>query len=339
MKTMQAGADYFKESGVIIGSKAYARYDKTQAFQAGAGDGITRRWLHVQLVSHVARWIARLLRCDEYLTEAIALGHDLGHTPYGHEGEAYLNALCMESGCGFFAHNAQSARILTVLENGLELSLPVLDGILCHNGEMLRRQYVPNYRKTWTCFETELNSCFKVAHYSTLIMPMTLEGCIVRASDVIAYLGRDIEDAIAVGLITRGDIPDQIACVLGDTEASIRDILIDDLVRQSSSSMVAFSKRVFKAIEGLLAFNYRAIYSYAASEQLRKKRESSFRFLFYSCCEQLRRGMDSDIGRWVKAMDRGYISTTSIKRMVADYIGSMTDAAFERASAESERSN
>src|SRR5208337_1432031 len=126
--------DYFKETGVIIGSLAYSRYDKTQAFSANSGDGITRRWLHVQLVSHTARQLCRELGLNEDLAEAIALGHDLGHPPYGHAGEDCLNKLCIESGCGFFAHNAQSARILTVLEKGLDLSLPVLDGILCHNG-------------------------------------------------------------------------------------------------------------------------------------------------------------------------------------------------------------
>ncbi len=336
MKTIQTEIDYLRETGLIIRSSAYSRYDKTMAFPADSersktvcGAGITRRWLHVQLVSHTARQITRLLGLNDDLAEAIALGHDLGHPPYGHEGEAYLNALCIESGCGFFVHNAQSARILTVFEKGLDLSLPVLDGILCHNGEMLYRQYVPNPCKTREWFEAELNTCFRVEHLNKEITPMTPEGCVVRASDVIAYIGRDIEDAIAVGLITRGDIPDVIVSVLGDTEASIRSHLIADVVRTSSSNIISFSERVFEALAALMAFNYRAIYALVAPKWLRRKRERSFRVLFHSCCEQLQRGMDSDIARWVHAMDDGYVRSTSTERMVVDYIACMTDAFFE----------
>src|SRR5208283_2364904 len=221
MKT--STADFFKDAGSILNSAAYARYNKTQAFPENSGEGITRRWLHVQLVSHTARQLCRELGLNEDLAEAIALGHDLGHPPYGHAGEDYLNRLCMETNCGFFVHHAQSARLLTVLENqgkGLRLSLPVLDGILCHNGEVLNRGYVPDYMKSRTQFEAELNGCFTVAHFSKAIRPMTLEGCVVRASDVIAYIGRDIEDAITLGLINRDELPQVAVAVLGNSEAN-----------------------------------------------------------------------------------------------------------------------
>lgn len=339
MQTITTEVDYFREVGAIVGSSAYSRYDKTMAFPANSYEGVTRRWLHVQLVSYVARRVTRALGLDQDLAEAIALGHDLGHPPFGHEGEAYLNTLCIESGCGLFTHNAQSGRILTVLEKGLNLSMPVLDGILCHNGEMLRRQYVPHPGKSREWFEEELNTCFRVEHVSQELTPMTPEGCIVRASDAIAYIGRDIEDAITVGIITRGDIPYEIVAVLGDTEASIRGHLIADIARTSGSNVISFSGRVFEAMAALMAFNYKAIYPHIVPKWLRRKRERSFRALFHSCCVQLQRGMDSDIARWVHAMGEGYVHSTSTERMAVDYIACMTDAAFEEAADRATHSN
>jgi len=342
MKTA-ASVDFFKDTGSIINSVAYTRYNKTQVFPENSGEGITRRWLHVQLVNHIARQLCRELGLNEDLAEAIALGHDLGHPPYGHSGEDCLNRLCMETGCGFFVHHAQSARILTVLEDqgrGLRLSMPVLDGILCHNGEVLVREYVPDYMKSRSQFEAELNSCFMVAHFSKAIIPATLEGCVVRASDVIAYIGRDIEDAITLGLIYRGDIPEKIGSVLGDTEASIRKALIDDVVREScGDAILSFSEQTFQALQALLAFNYKAIYVHTAAEAVRRERECMFHMLFDACCEQLQRGEDAFVTRWVQAMDARYCLSTSIERMVVDYMAFMTDAAFERAFDEIVRSN
>jgi len=341
MKT--STADFFKDAGSILNSTAYTRYNKTQAFPENSGEEITRRWLHVQLVSHIARQLCRELELNEDLAEAIALGHDLGHPPYGHAGEDCLNKLCMETGCGFFVHHAQSARVLTVLENqgkGLRLSLPVLDGILCHNGETPIREYAPDYVKSGAQFEAELNRCFTVLNFSKVIRPATLEGCVVRASDVIAYIGRDIEDAIKLGLINRGDIPKKVCAVLGDTEASIRKSLIDDLVSESyGGTVITFSEQVFQALQRLLAFNYVAIYAHTAAAEDRMERECMFRMLFYACCEQLQRGEDAPVTRWVQTMDEIYSLSTSIERMVADYIACMTDEGFERVFTETILSN
>ena len=336
MKT--STADFFKDAGSILNSTAYTRYNKTQAFPENSGEEITRRWLHVQLVSHIARQLCRELGLNEDLAEAIALGHDLGHPPYGHAGEEYLNTLCRETGRGFFVHHAQSARLLMVLENqgkGLRLSFPVLDGILCHNGEMPIREYAPDYVKSGAQFEAELNRCFTVPNFRKAIRPATLEGCVVRASDVIAYVGRDIEDAIKLGLISRGDIPNKIGAVLGDTEASIKKALIDDLVSESyGGTVISFSEQAFQALQRLLEFNYMAIYAHTAGVEVRRERECMFRMLFYTCCEQLERGEDAPVTRWVRTMDEIYPLSTSIERMVADYIACMTDEGFERVFAE-----
>ena len=130
---------FFHDADRIIHSKAYTRYiDKTQVFSLFENDHITHRVLHVQLVSKIARMIGRCLRLNEDLIEAIALAHDLGHVPYGHEGERYLNEICQKNNLGYFCHNAQSVKFLMELERrgkGLNLSLQVLDGVLSHNSQ------------------------------------------------------------------------------------------------------------------------------------------------------------------------------------------------------------
>ena len=144
--------EFFRDIDRIIHSQGYTRYiDKTQVFSFIENDNITHRVLHVQLVSKVARTIGRALRLNEDLIEAIALGHDIGHTPFGHAGEAFLNNICIDEDLGFFCHNAQSVRILKDIEK-LNISIQVLDGILAHNGEMLLNKYEPNKSKTTNDF-------------------------------------------------------------------------------------------------------------------------------------------------------------------------------------------
>jgi dGTPase len=200
---------FFHDTDKIMHSLAYTRYiDKAQVFYLFENDHITHRVLHVQFVSKIGRVIGRCLNLNEDLIEAISLGHDLGHVPYGHDGENVLNELCKDSGIGCFCHNVQSVRFLEEIEQrgkGLNLSLQVLDGILAHNGEMLSEEYRPTYGKTWEEFEAEYINCSKDENSSKKIFPMTLEGCVVRISDVIAYIGRDIEDAITLKLIPTFD--------------------------------------------------------------------------------------------------------------------------------------
>jgi len=261
---------FFHDTDKIIHSNAYSRYiDKTQVFYLFENDHITHRVLHVQLVSKIGRVIGRCLRLNEDLIEAIALGHDLGHVPYGHDGERILNKLCNSSGIGCFCHNAQSVRILMVLEEkgkGLNLSLQVLDGILAHNGELLSKEYTPNYGKTWQDFEEEYKKCFEVEDYSEKIVPMTLEGCVVRISDVIAYIGRDIEDAITLKVIRKNDIPREIRRTLGFPNDKIIHTLVLDLVKNSyDKDYLAFSEDVFNALNDLLKFNKVSIYQNQAT--------------------------------------------------------------------------
>lgn len=150
--------DFFKDIDRIIHSLGYTRYiDKTQVFSFIQNDHITHRVLHVQLVAKIARTIGRSLNLNEDLIEAIALGHDIGHTPFGHTGEKFLNDICKREGIGYFCHNAQSVRVLKDLEN-LNITVQTLDGILAHNGEILQNIYAPDFSKTKEQFIEDLDN-------------------------------------------------------------------------------------------------------------------------------------------------------------------------------------
>ena len=155
---------FFHDTDKIIHSSAYTRYiDKTQVFSFFENDNITHRVLHVQFVSKIARVIGRCLKLNEDLIEAIALGHDIGHTPYGHTGEDFIDKIYKKYNMGCFTHNAQSVRELMYVEdegNGLNLTLQVLDGILTHNGELIQDKYTPDYTKTKEQFMEQYKNCF-----------------------------------------------------------------------------------------------------------------------------------------------------------------------------------
>ena len=325
---------FFHDTDRIIHSKAYTRYiDKTQVFSLFENDHITHRVLHVQFVSKIARVIGRCLRLNEDLIEAIALGHDLGHIPYGHDGEKVLHEICQENDIGCFYHNAQSVRFLMEIENkgeGLNLSLQVLDGILAHNGEVLEKEYRPNYEKTWGIFEKEYDNCFSTVGFGKNIVPMTLEGCVVRISDIIAYIGRDIEDAIAVNLIKRNLIPDTIRHRLGDSNDKIINTLVTDLIDKSyGNDYLMFSADIFKALHELRQFNDQEIYSNPLIKTETFKIQNMFRNLFEKYIADGVSNHQSYIGdHFLKDMNAEYKTKTDDRRKVIDFIAGMTDDFF-----------
>lgn len=325
---------FFHDTDKIIHSLAYTRYiDKTQVFCLFENDHITHRVLHVQLVSKIGRVIGRCLRLNEDLIEAIALGHDLGHVPYGHDGEKMLHELCKNNGIGCFFHNAQSVRLLMQIEDkgrGLNLSLQVLDGILAHNGEIPSKKYEPNYDKNWDLFDEEYKKCFEIENYSEKITPMTLEGCVVRISDLIAYLGRDIEDAIRLKVIKKTDIPREIRKVLGSSNDKIINNLVLDLLKNSyGKSYLAFSDDIFRALNELLDFNIEFIYKNPSTNTQVPKIKNMYIQLFERYCQDLAANdQDSDIYTFIHEMDDVYLQNTGDRRMVCDYIAGMTDDFF-----------
>jgi dGTPase len=325
---------FFHDTDRIIHSQAYARYiDKTQVFYLFENDHITHRVLHVQFVSKIGRVIGRALRLNEDLIEAIALGHDLGHVPYGHDGEKVLDRICQKHKIGCFAHNVQSARFLMDIENngeGLNLSLQVLDGILAHNGEILGRKYEPDYDKTWDRFLTQYKRCFNQEGYSAKIFPMTLEGCIVRISDIIAYIGRDVEDAITLKLIKRSDVPAAIRKTLGASNDKIINTLVRDIINNSyDKPYLEFSEDIFKALRDLRNFNYSRIYLNPAIKTQNIKVERMFSMMFdmyYN--DMVTKNQDSFAYRYYLRMNEHYRKVTLPKRAVIDFIAGMTDNFF-----------
>jgi len=216
----------------ILHSLAYTRYiDKTQVFYLIQNDHITHRVLHVQLVSKIARTIGRFLGLNEDLIEAIALGHDIGHTPFGHDGERILSDICRRNGIGSFQHNVQSVHFLERVEKkgkGWNLCLQTLDGILCHDGEVHATRLRPKPGKTFDDLDREMAE--KTENPEVALFPMSMEGFVVRMADTISYVGRDVEDAIRLNLLHRSDLPREAVRVLGDTNGTIVFNLVTDMV-------------------------------------------------------------------------------------------------------------
>lgn len=323
--------EYFRDIDRIIYSLSYTRYiDKTQVFSFNENDHLSKRIIHVQLVSKIARTIGRALSLNEDLIEAASLGHDIGHVPFGHRGEAILNKICQEQNLGYFNHNVQSVRQLMFVEkngNGSNLTLQTLDAIMCHNGEIEKEEYRP-VNKTKEKFLEEYNNCYIDKFQNTALIPMTLEGCVVRISDIIAYIGRDIEDAISLNLISTADIPKDITKVLGNTNSSIINTLINDIISNSyNKPYIKLSKEVFNALSSLKKFNYSRIYSYAMTDEQARKYEVMFRFLFKKYLEELEKENKNSIiyKVFLSKMNNTYKKETSNKRIVIDYIAGMTD--------------
>lgn len=326
---------FFRDVDRIIHNISYTRYiDKTQVFSFRDNDHISHRVVHVQLVSKIARTIGRCLGLNEDLIEAIALGHDIGHVPIGHIGESILNEISKKELNEYFMHNVQSVRTYMNIDNngnGENLTVQVLDGILCHNGEVLNNIYEPIFTKTKEDFLKEYNDCYTVLETSKKIRPMTLEGCVVRISDVIAYIGRDVEDAIQLGVINRSDIPEDVTKVLGNNNREIVNNIILDIIENSyGKPYIKLSESIYEAIDKLKDFNYKNIYAKANDETTLKYYKKAFNILYSKYLSDLEyTKKDSEIYTlFIDNMSGDYISNTSNKRIVIDFIAGMTDNFF-----------
>ena len=242
---------YQRDRDRILHCKAFRRMkDKTQVFLAPQGDHYRTRLTHTLEVSQIARTIAKALRLNEDLVEAIALGHDLGHTPFGHAGERALDQVHP----GGFAHYRQSVRVVEVLEkngNGLNLTWEVRDGILNHQ---------------------------------ISLMPSTLEGKIVRLSDKIAYINHDIDDAIRAQVLQEEDIPVKYREVLGFSTQERLNTLIHDIIEQSwEKNEICMSPDVAQAMQGLRQFMFQNVYTnpVAKGEETKAKELLERLFVYY----------------------------------------------------------
>ena len=322
---------FYRDIDRILYSLSYLRYsDKTQVFTFEPNDHVIKRSMHVQYVSKIARTIGRELGLNEDLIEAAALAHDTGHTPFGHVGEVILNKISLENGCGYFNHNVHGVRVLNSIENhgeGLNLCYQVLDAVLCHNGEILNNEYKPKI-KTIDEFFSEYGSCYFEKNLK--LIPCTLEGCVVRISDIIGYIGKDLEDAIRLKVIKKEDIPTEISTVLGTTNREIINTIINDILKNSKDkNYIKISDSVFKALNDLKTFNYTNIYLKSFTSKNKDILERYFYALFdmYKN-DMLTKNINSNIIKsYLNNMSKEY-KKNSIDKIVIDYIAGMTDSYF-----------
>lgn len=254
-KSEDVRGPYYRDTTAIIHSSAFRRLKhKTQVFFAPANDHICTRIEHSLHVASIASTICRGLGLDSELAWAIGMGHDLGHTPFGHTGEKILSAMMQSSGLPPFEHEMHSLRVVDFLANGgsgLNLTYAVRDGIASHNGEVL----LPTVRPTFTVKD------LGAIEGRRGVLPATWEAAVVRQSDTIAYIGRDYEDAARLGLIEWSDLDQSIRSVLGSSNAQIIDTLVMDVIESSSAEGgISFSQRCFPAVEAMMRFNYQRIY-------------------------------------------------------------------------------
>jgi dGTPase len=332
---MEAGyrQAYALDTDRILHSMAYTRYiDKTQVFYLIPNDHITHRVLHVQLVSKIARTIGRFLGLNEDLIEAIALGHDIGHTPFGHDGESFLSQLCRQAGIGHFLHNVQSIQFLDCVERkgqGWNLCLQTLDGILCHDGEIHNQVLEPQREKSFETLTQEMAAKKKSPQLA--LMPMTLEGCVVRMADTVAYVGRDLEDAIRLDVIRRSDVPADVEHVLGNTNGTIVYNLVTDIIHNSHErSYIAFSDEVSYALKRLKDFNLERIYLNPMIKQYSESIRRLFDFLFNKYMDDLEKeNLSSKIFTgFLQDISQEYMQLHQPPEIVRDFIAGMTDRYF-----------
>ena len=278
--------EYQRDRDRILHSKSFRRLkQKTQVFLAPEGDHYRTRLTHTLEVSQIARTIAKALRLNESLAEAIALGHDLGHTPFGHSGEAVLNRLCSEG----FAHYQQSVRIVEVLEQkgqGLNLTWEVRNGIL-------------NHQMTG--------------------QPDTLEGWVVRYSDKIAYIHHDVDDAIRGGIIREEEIPRTYTDILGHSSKERLNTMIHDIVAQSQGKpSITMSEDVEFAFRGMRRYMFDNVYTNPKAKGEERKAENTVKelFLYYMDHPELLSN------EYIESM---WQSGETQERSVCDYIAGMTD--------------
>ena len=329
---------FVRDCEKIMHLPLYNRYaDKTQVFSLYKNDDISRRAQHVQLVSRIARNIGSLLGLNLDLIEAISLGHDIGHTPFGHAGENKLSELYNGQTGKYFKHNVHSVRVLDKM-CPLNLSLQTLDGILAHNGELELKEYSPQLYSDFQVFDEHINECYINKNADRALIPATLEACVMRVSDIIAYLGKDRQDAVKIGLVNDTEQSYQKSKI-GNQNAEIINNMIVNIVENSyGKPYLKMDDDFFEAFSTGKKENYEIIYR-------ADKLEDVYKNGVYPMMEQIYERMLADAKshnkdsflykhhiEYIKDMTK-YYSTVDYEDndsndIVVDYIASMTDDYF-----------
>ena len=318
----------------------YNRYsDKTQVFSFYKNDDISRRALHVQLVARIARNLADVLNLNSGLAEAIALGHDIGHTPFGHAGERILNEIYFGRTGKRFNHNVQSVRVLDKIIKR-NISLQTLDGILCHNGELEQKEYRPVALYSFEEFDKKVEECYIDENAVKHLVPCTFEGCVVRISDIIAYLGKDRQDAERLGIL-----PKQAPFFkgkMGNTNPEIINNLIVNIIENSyGKDFLCMDDGYFSELGKAKKENYEMIYG---NKELNKEYNDNIKPMFYDIYEKLLKDAKdmnkssflyrhhinyvNENNRYNRYGGPNYEEMTDPDQLVVDFIASMTDDYF-----------
>ncbi|MEN6411942.1 MAG: HD domain-containing protein [Veillonellales bacterium] len=322
----------------ILHNIFYNRYtDKTQVFSFYKNDDITRRSLHVQLVSRIARTIGQSLNLNLDLIEAIAIGHDIGHTPFGHVGEKYLNEKYNEKTSRFFNHNVHSVRVLQTITNS-NLSLQTLDGILCHNGEKAFSHYQPILIYDFDEFDRKIEACYTNKEEIAKLIPCTLEGCVVRISDMIAYVGKDRQDAARTRKYHKDTF--KYNAVLGTSNSEIIRNMITNVVKNSlDQNFLKINDEVYEDFRKLKEENDKLIYR---DPEVNDEYDNKIKPMMFNLYEELLNDINeknyespifkhhinySILYNFYRNRERGYLQIEP-NDVVVDYIAGMTDDYF-----------
>ena len=325
---------FIRDIDKILHCPYYNRYaDKTQVFSLFKNDDITRRALHVQLVSRTARTIGKALNLNLDLIEAISLGHDIGHTPFGHTGERFLDELFCEHANKRFNHNIHSVRVLDKIFP-LNLSLQTLDGIACHNGELELSEYKPQPLLSFDEFDKKIDACYIDSKNVLKLVPSTLEGCVMRISDIIAYLGKDRHDAQKSKLFLALPFEDD---GIGIINAEIVNNLIVNIIENSyNKPYIKMDADCFGALNKAKRDNYNLIYldkSHTESDSTLKQMMTN---VYKKLLDDLKNNNTTStiFTHHINYVDKPYYkrdvpyAQTEPNQMVVDYIASMTDDYF-----------
>jgi len=326
---------FVRDIDKIMHSPYYSRYaDKTQVFSFYKNDDITRRSLHVQLVSRIARTIGKTLCLNADLIEAIALGHDIGHTPFGHAGEEFLDELFCEHTGRHFSHNIHSVRVLDRIFP-YNISLQTLNGIAAHDGEMELCEYHTKPLDSFSTFDEQMEACYLDKRNVRKLVPATMEGCVMRISDIIAYLGKDRQDAERTNVIENSRFADG---AIGTYNAEIINNLIVNIVENSyGKPYIKMDEVHFEALKKAKADNYELIYKNSTvrdvlHQTVQPMMAEVYKRLFTDFVEGKK---DSPIfTHHIAYVNRAHYqhdvpyTETEPNQIVVDYIASMTDDYF-----------
>ena len=326
---------FIRDIDKILHCPYYNRYaDKTQVFSFYKNDDITRRALHVQLVSRIARTIGKTLNLNLDLIEAIALGHDIGHTPFGHAGERYLDELLYAHTGRHFSHNIHSVRVLDQIFP-LNISLQTLSGIASHDGELELAEYRPIPLDSFELFDKMIENCYLDKANVRKLVPSTLEGCVMRISDIIAYLGKDRQDADKANIVsTNGFSPSDI----GEYNAEIINNLIVNIIENSyGHEYIKMDEVHFNALAKAKTENYEKIYKAPA---VSAEFDATIKPMMTELYERLLNDLITNntsspiFTHHINYVSKSYYSRpfpyeeTEPNQLVVDYIASMTDDYF-----------